>query len=102
MNTKLRKERELFGATHTQLGALLLGFWNVDEAVAEAVGFYATPADAASRGFSPVAAVHGATVLLRRAGLAWDFDYLKEMGLADRVGKWSQLDELHSLLSAAG
>ncbi len=97
----LRKERELFGATHTHLGALLLGFWNVDETVAEAVGFYATPSEAVSRGFSPVAAVHGATVLLRRAGLAWDFDYLKEIGLADRVGKWSQLDELRSLLAAA-
>ena len=97
----LRTERALFGATHTDLGALLLGFWNVDEAVAEAVGFYADPSEAASRGFSPVAAVHGATVLLRRAGLAWDFDYLKEVGLTDRIGKWSQLDELHSLLAAS-
>lgn len=98
----LRMEQALFGATHTALGALLLGFWSVDDAVIEAVGFYADPSEAASRGFSPVAAVHGAAVLLRRTGLAWDFDYMKDVGLSNHIGKWSQLDEVHDLAAIGG
>ncbi|MCP3974767.1 MAG: HDOD domain-containing protein [bacterium] len=97
----LRMERTMLGAPHTDLGALLLDFWGVDSRVIEAAGFYTNPSEAASRGFSPVAAVHGAAVLLRRSGLGWDFDFMKDVGLSDRIGKWSQLDEVHHLMAVS-
>ena len=81
---------------------MLLGFWGLDEVVSEAVAFYADPSEAATRGFSPVAAVHAAAVLLGRSGLAWDYRYLTEAGLTHRIDKWSRLKEVKHLLSAAG
>lgn len=98
---KLRIERSQLGAAHTDLGALLVGFWGLDEHIGESVAFYADPSQAASRGFSPVAAVHAAVALLGRGRLDCDARFMAEAGLSDKFEKWARLDDVRHLLAAA-
>ncbi len=100
--TRLARERDVFGVPHTDLGALLLKLWGLDDEMTEAVGFYADPVEGASRGFGPLAAVHGAVVLLGRGDLEWDKEFLLESGLADRIERWAQLDDVPQTVATAG
>ena len=99
---RLAREQDVFGARHTDLGALLLRLWGLDDEMTEAVGFYADPVEGASRGFGPLAAVHGAVVLLGHGHLDWDKEFLLQSGLADRIEQWAQLDDVPQTMATAG
>jgi HD-like signal output (HDOD) protein/CheY-like chemotaxis protein len=94
-------EQAVFGATHSEVGAYLLGLWGLPAAVVEAVALHHTPGRTAVKGFSPLTAVHVANVLQserERADapanhappvpLELDQEYLAAAGLADRVEAW--------------
>jgi HD-like signal output (HDOD) protein/CheY-like chemotaxis protein len=55
-------EREVFGTTHAEVGAYLIGLWGLSDGVVEALAFHHRPGDGLSLGFSPLTAVHVANV----------------------------------------
>lgn len=94
-------EREIFGVSHAQVGAYLLGLWGLPITIVEAVAFHHDPSEAAAKSFTPLTAVHVATVLERRIrglsttaqDLAIDTEYLAEIGLDDRIDDWTEVAE---------
>jgi HD-like signal output (HDOD) protein len=92
-------ERRIFGATHTEVGAYLLGLWGLPNSIVEAVAFHHTPRQFLSQGFSPIAAVHIGNVLDRETNPSFgrccaatlDLDYLAELGLVDRIPAWRDI-----------
>jgi HD-like signal output (HDOD) protein len=99
---RLAREQDVFGVRHTDLSALLLRLWGLDDEMTEAVGFYADPVEGASRSFGPLAAVHGAVVLLGHGHLDWDKEFLLQTGLTDRIERWGRLDDVPQTMATAG
>ncbi|HTG43167.1 MAG TPA: HDOD domain-containing protein, partial [Verrucomicrobiae bacterium] len=91
-------EREVFGATHSDTGAYLLGLWGLPVPIVEAVAFHHDPNRSLVRDFSPLSAVHIADVLEHeRAGATMDGaaaqldeSYLKALGLNNEVAEWRE------------
>ena len=89
-------EREVFGITHAQVGAYLLGLWGLPITIVEAVAFHHDPQQGAMKSFSPLTAVHVASALehqIREPGVnadetAIDTEYLAELDLEDRLEDW--------------
>jgi len=75
-------ERELFGATHAEVGAYLLWLWGVPASIAGIVAQH-HPADADNAGaIDPPAIVHLADRIVRGGEAAPDGDYLVKVGLS--------------------
>jgi HD-like signal output (HDOD) protein len=91
-------ETETLGATHAVVGAYLLGLWNLPDAVIEAVAFSHEPGRCESQGFGALTLAHVADVLCHEIADAGepgmpepiDGDYLRGLGLAERVGAWRE------------
>jgi HD-like signal output (HDOD) protein/CheY-like chemotaxis protein len=89
-------EQLVFGATHADVGAYLLGLWGLPVPIVEAVALHHRPARHCENGFTPLAAVHAANVLeneisgdsLESAPPILNMSYLASIGLADRVEDW--------------
>jgi putative nucleotidyltransferase with HDIG domain len=94
-------EREIFGVTHAQVGAYLLGLWGLPITIVEAVAFHHTPQESPVKSFSPLTAVHAGSALERQISepeskdgeTALDLEYLAELGLAERVPVWREFAE---------
>jgi HD-like signal output (HDOD) protein len=92
-------EYEVFGTTHAEVGAYLLGLWGLPDPIVEAIAFHHCPQNCPTDVFTAVTAVHVANVLehqqrptedaVRGAGV--DVDYLSGLGLADRLPAWQEL-----------
>ena len=90
----LAAEREIFGASHADVGAYLLAMWGLPDDVVAAVAHHHRPAIAAADPeFSTVEAVHVAWAL--NAGVEPDDAYLSASGRADRVPVWKVLADEH-------
>lgn len=88
-------EIEVFGASHAQVGAYLLGLWKLPDATIEAVGYYHQPSVAVRAEKSPLLTVHLANAFfhsirdLKRPELrslyttSIDMDYCLESGLSE-------------------
>ena len=88
-------EQRVFGATHGEVGGVLLGLWGLPMPVVEAVALHHHPACLLSDGFCPLTAVHVANILeqaptLERARERLDLCYLDGLALVDRVDVWWQ------------
>lgn len=89
-------EHEIFGATHSQVGAYLLGLWGLPVTIVEAVAFHHEPRLSGLTAFSPLTSVHIANSLVGQihdkkgasALATLDSDYIAELGLGDRVEDW--------------
>jgi HD-like signal output (HDOD) protein len=57
-------EREIFGVTHAEVGAYLLGLWGIPFPIVEAVAFHHRPNEVAPESRALVAAVHIASGLI--------------------------------------
>jgi putative nucleotidyltransferase with HDIG domain len=57
-------EQAVFGATHAEVGAYLLGMWGLPHAVVEAVAYHHKPELAAAAAFGPLTAVHVANAVV--------------------------------------
>jgi len=96
--TVLDMERQVFGASHAEVGAYLLGLWGVDDAVVRAVYLHHEPGRAKQAGFSPLTAVHVANrlehelVVINQAYAINPLDevYVAASGLADRLPVWRE------------
>lgn len=91
-------ECRVFGASHAEVGAYLLGLWGVDDAVVRAVYLHHEPGRDRHAGFSPLTAVHAANYLdheliVLTPGYAFnplDELYVTASGLAARLPVWRE------------
>ena len=95
-HTLVDVEREMFGASHADVGAYILSLWGLPTALVEAVAFHHEPNQCCAAGFTPLTAVHVANALSPlqpgdeyRAEL--DQDYLSKINLAECVDAWHAL-----------
>jgi len=92
-------ERETLGTTHAELGACVLGIWGLPLEILEAIAFHHVPRQHAGSTFSSITAVHVANgiehelnpVSGKAAPTKIDLDYLKRLGLSDRLESWRKL-----------
>jgi putative nucleotidyltransferase with HDIG domain len=97
-HTLWEQEFKVWGASHAELGAHLLSRWGLPPAVIEAVAFHHRPAQARCQTFCAVTAVHVANTLGRPPAplgqlpqQSVDLDYLRGLGLTDRLESWRQM-----------
>jgi HD-like signal output (HDOD) protein len=92
-------EREAFGMTHAEIGAVLLGVWGLPLDVVEAVAFHHSPENLGGESLGIAVAVHFARQLLdahrqRRTGgasaIEFDRDLLLRLGLDEVPEEWWQ------------
>lgn len=94
-------ERELWGTTHAELGAFLLGRWGLPVPVVEAVAFHHRPEGVRQPEFDALAAVAFADSLAHEvdpdssyiSGDVYspiDMAHAERLGVADRVEGWRQ------------
>jgi HD-like signal output (HDOD) protein len=90
-------EREMFGASHGEIGACLLGMWNMPAAIVDAVALHHEPPLNGDQQLTPLAAVHIANVLERELGSSDDdvmvasiinTPFLNQLGLLQRLPVW--------------
>jgi HD-like signal output (HDOD) protein len=90
-------EREIFGVTHAQAGAYLLGVWGLPLPIVEAVAYHHLPHEAGGSTFGTLGSVHAADALVEElhhvpAGRAYesalDQEFLKRTGAAENVPEW--------------
>lgn len=94
-------EYEVLGASHSEIGAYLLGLWGLSHNIVEAAAFHHNPAKCSSRDFSCLTTVHVANALDHWDGksdesgeiVGLDLEYLTEVGVADRVPEWQELQK---------
>jgi putative nucleotidyltransferase with HDIG domain len=90
--TVVDAERRVFGATHADIGAYLLGLWGLPCTVVEAVAWHHAPGTCPASGFGPLAAVHAAEVILAPdEGGPADTTYFTALGMGDRLPVWAEL-----------
>ena len=89
-------EKEMFGANHGEIGACLLGMWNLPVAVVDAAAHHHEPPMGEQNSLSPLVAVHIANVLEHQLRPANEFrvvpvvnaPFLNELGLLQRLPVW--------------
>lgn len=85
-------ELNIFGATHAQIGAYLLGLWGLPDEVVDAVDLHHDLGGSGQTGFTPLIAVHVAQCLSRAANRLnrLNLEYLRQAGLEERVPVWQE------------
>lgn len=93
------QEEEWFGATHGSIGAYLLGLWNIDHAIIEAVAFHHTPRKSQVKGIGPLTILHiaecfsygalNAEILQKRI----DLQYMKDIDCLQKIPQWKLVCE---------
>lgn len=92
-----------FGASHADVGGLLLSLWGLPQELIEALAFHHDPSTSVDEGFTPLAAVHVANALIEEVtdpefeandeASALDRDYLARLGLENRLDAWLAIAE---------
>ncbi|MEO8426315.1 MAG: response regulator [Verrucomicrobiota bacterium] len=96
--TDWQAEQEIFGCTHAEVGAYLLGLWGLPNSIVEAIALHHRPGDCSSQNFSTVAAVHIADALEHKFkasldsfhAVEVDSDYISRLGLTERLSFWQE------------
>lgn len=93
--SKTEAEKEIFDATHADVGAYLLGIWGLPKNVVEAVAYHHNPSEARNNSFSALTAVHAANAINNYAKAPqelteplFDVEYLMKIGLAEKFPVW--------------
>src|SRR6185436_3191143 len=102
-------EKEIFGATHAETAAYLLGLWGLAPSVVEAVALHHSPGRTDNPNFSALTALHAANVLDYRQQPEKDgfcvpeFDepYLSALGLTEGVAEWQKAIDGQEVKKAA-
>jgi putative nucleotidyltransferase with HDIG domain len=89
-------EKEMFGASHGEIGACLVGMWNMPGSVVQAAAFHHEPPLGEQQDLTPLAAVHVANVLEHQVRPSDEFRvapvtnpaFLNELGLLQRLPVW--------------
>jgi putative nucleotidyltransferase with HDIG domain len=91
-------EQEAFGASHAEIGAYLMGLWNIENPIIEAIAFHHCPTKSEANQMGLLTAVHVANGLDheedqaedREKALLFDDEYLDRLGVANRIPEWRQ------------
>lgn len=89
-------ERSVFQATHSEIGAYLLGLWGFSQPVVEALAFHHKPEEFMADTFTPLVAVHAADAIdhhLRKRYMSersqdMNRTYLEKLGFAEKIPSW--------------
>jgi putative nucleotidyltransferase with HDIG domain len=95
-------EQEIYGTTHAEVGACILGVWGLPLGILEAIAWHHSPRDARHSGFTILTSVHAANALIYETGGAektgeiittsqFDPEYLDVVGVGDRADSWREL-----------
>lgn len=95
-------EQELFGASHAEIGAYLLGLWGLPERVVSAVAHHLDPRRSGTRVFDAAAALYVANLLVvdpevpaldevPPRTLALDLSFLRAVGVAHQLDDWRRM-----------
>ena len=86
-------EWEVFGATHAQIGAYLLGLWGLPEAIVSNVELHHSLDLNANTGFTAAAAIHIAQFLERSPDRISQLDtrFLRQLGVENRISEWERV-----------
>lgn len=92
-----KAEKQIFGTTHAEVGAYLLGLWGLPEEVVKAIAFHHHPSKVVSEKFELCGLVHVAQLIehheQRQPGM-WetlngvDEAYLENLGLKGKITLW--------------
>ncbi len=92
-------EKEIFGASHGEIGAYLLGLWGISPEVTQIAANHHHPARSSDERFTALTAVHVANALEYEGVPLTDEDvpvaevdmtYLKQIGMEDRLEAWRE------------
>lgn len=93
-------EQRIFGASHQEVGAYLLGLWGFSDPIVRAVAYHHQPGRCIGRNFDTLTALHAADGLIkwrasqdhRREDIMsyCDQDYLTTVGAVEHVRAWSE------------
>ncbi|MAT44302.1 MAG: two-component system response regulator [Anaerolineaceae bacterium] len=91
----IQLELERFGATHSDVGAYLLGVWGLDEVVMAVTAFHHEPENYVGEFRYEVAAVHIANCFANHidktdATLGIHMDYLNALGITNQLSFWKE------------
>lgn len=93
-------EEEVFGTSHAEVGAYLLGLWGLPTSIVEAVAWHHRPSLCPARTFCPLTTVHVANALWHQAPSnredsvsVLDTALIESMGLLERLPVWQSLYE---------
>jgi len=94
-------EKEIFGASHAEIGAYLVGLWGLPSAIAESIAYHIHPSKCPNPNASfALTAVHVANALEKEPGLGaafiendFDLDFLAQQGLLEKMPDWQLLHE---------
>ncbi len=94
----LEAEKEIFDATHAEIGAYLLGLWGIPWTVVEAVAYHHNPSEYKMFSFAPLTSVHVADVFDNSKGSDsetlqlqnCDIQYLAKLDLLEKIPIWHQ------------
>ena len=96
-------ENEILGCNHAGVGAYLLGLWGLPDRIVDAVAWHISPSLSMQSEFSPLAAVHVASICHEehspswlRDGMPLDECFLGELGFADKVKQWRSALEMEA------
>lgn len=85
-------EMALYGVSHAEVGAYLLGIWGLPYFIVEAVANHHEPSRVEEPSFGVLGAVHMSDVLAHtlvdRSTIAPDMTYMEKVGVADRWSGW--------------
>ncbi|MBW2482349.1 MAG: HDOD domain-containing protein [Deltaproteobacteria bacterium] len=95
-------EYEAFGTSHAEIGAYLMGLWNLETPIIEAIAFHHRPANSMSENMGLLTAVHVGNAIDHNGqasangdtGLVCDAHYLETVGVTDRLSEWCQVCSL--------
>ncbi|WP_299199627.1 HDOD domain-containing protein [uncultured Amphritea sp.] len=94
-------EKLRLGVTHMEVGAYMLGLWNLPPEVVEAVLYHSNPNATSSEKFTPLTAVHLADAILPDVVNVNDCHissqisekYITRLGLQNKLPRWQQMSE---------
>jgi HD-like signal output (HDOD) protein len=89
-------ENEMFGTSHAEIGAYLMGLWGLEYPIIEAIAFHHCPSKSLSNATGLLTAVHFGDVYDRSKNgdnggnrlSQLDHGYLKNLGVAGRINDW--------------
>ncbi len=95
-------ELDMFGASHAEIGAYLLGLWGLPQRVVSAVAYHLEPQRSGSRVFDAAAALYVANLLVVDPDVpaleevpantvALDLAFLRMAGVAHQLDEWRRL-----------
>lgn len=95
----LQAEIDIFGVSHANIGAYLLGVWNLPNPVVEAVAYHHNPSKAVEHEFSPLTATHVADALIQELGIglatdqepSFDMEYITTKGGEEKLDSWREV-----------